>query len=1013
MKYEAFISYRHREIDEVVAKHIQKIIERYRVPKKIAKTIGKTHVGKVFRDSDELQAASNLSEIIRTGIENSEWLIVICTKRYKDSVWCMEEIEHFIELNGREKVIVILVEGEPNESFPSILTEIEVDGETKHIEPLAVDIRGDSEKAIVKNLKNEQFRFLSSILKVDYDDLKNRQRERRIKRIATAATAAFAILSVITGIIIKKNIDLYNSNQKTLRGESYFLAEYADAAFAEGDRETAIKLALSALPADLDKPDRPFVPRAMRSLTQATGVYDYTAGYHESISRHIEEETWWSFTSFSEDGSTMLLECYMRTDNTLYMPEFEVIRISDGESLYRGREPEMNLDVSGLGRRKPFTGAVLSKDGKKLYYLTEEYFLTCVDVNTGKEYFTADQTYFNEIKVDPLASPDQAAIVAFNSNDYILYAFDLDGNVRFKLDIPPDTYCSLGAIDHRYGRIPVMISEDPDIIKDNPKKGFAVIDLKTGEYSYYETGESTNIPVLSGKDFLTYIALSKDGSQVYIDQFNLTTGKVNRLCDKPGINDDLILTENGEKLYYYIDDTIYEIDCLTGEQLWEYRTPSIISSVSAGNGVLVVGTSDGSVYAFKEEGKTQISTPDGNGNPVYIGGISESAYTSMDASGQNIYVYINRGPEYYKNVVSGSTADIGGAAGNGWKSVPTQGSRFTFQKKIGEKLWLAVYDSETLEKISEISEDDISDIIENFVSYDMISDDYIYVNGYKYGYLLNTSSMETTLKFDSTSEQNYIREDGEVLYNNIMNYDPEVGYIPQGSKFRVIELKTGKVLDEINLPDGTYNAIRIGDLLALGTDEGIKLEGPEGTMELTSEPALLLGFNEKRGLLIYQTTSESPSWCVYDVNKKENVLEAPVTDTPFFSFFGNNRYFLLDSKEVYDMDTWENVLTLKPENGVVLTEQTTDDSPYFIFQTYLDSKITGCLYEKEGDGEMIGMIDNFLAMAPDGEVIVYDGQDTLYKFTLLSPEQILQKGVQMIGGADLSPEQKEKYHIFR
>ena len=30
MKYEAFISYRHREIDEVVAKHIQKIIERYR-----------------------------------------------------------------------------------------------------------------------------------------------------------------------------------------------------------------------------------------------------------------------------------------------------------------------------------------------------------------------------------------------------------------------------------------------------------------------------------------------------------------------------------------------------------------------------------------------------------------------------------------------------------------------------------------------------------------------------------------------------------------------------------------------------------------------------------------------------------------------------------------------------------------------------------------------------------------------------------------------------------------------
>ena len=40
MKYKAFISYRHKEIDEVVARHIQKIIERYRVPRKIAKTIG-------------------------------------------------------------------------------------------------------------------------------------------------------------------------------------------------------------------------------------------------------------------------------------------------------------------------------------------------------------------------------------------------------------------------------------------------------------------------------------------------------------------------------------------------------------------------------------------------------------------------------------------------------------------------------------------------------------------------------------------------------------------------------------------------------------------------------------------------------------------------------------------------------------------------------------------------------------------------------------------------------------
>ena len=319
MKYKAFISYRHKEIDEVVARHIQKIIERYRVPRKIAKTIGRAHIGKVFRDSDELQAASNLSEIIRSAIEESEWLIVICTKRYKDSVWCMEEVEHFVELNGREKVLVILVEGEPSESFPSILTEIEGDGESKHIEPLAVDIRGNSEREIIKKLNNEQFRFLSTLLEVDYDDLKNRQRERRIRRIATAAAAAFAILSIILGLIIKNNIELYNSNQETLRGESYFLSEYAEKAYAEGDRDTAIKLALTALPKDLNRPDRPYVANAMKSLTDALGIYDYAAGYHVGYIKNMDNKTWNSYTYFSEDESTMLIESVIQTGNTRFI----------------------------------------------------------------------------------------------------------------------------------------------------------------------------------------------------------------------------------------------------------------------------------------------------------------------------------------------------------------------------------------------------------------------------------------------------------------------------------------------------------------------------------------------------------------------------------------------------------------------------------------------------------------------------------------------------------------------
>ena len=129
MKYTAFVSYRHGGIDEKVAMQIHKHIEHYRVPYKLAKSLGKKNMGKIFRDSEELKAASDLSAIIQRALDETEWLIVICTKRFKESVWCMEEVEYFIKIRGRERIIVVLVEGEPAESFPKILTEVERDGE--------------------------------------------------------------------------------------------------------------------------------------------------------------------------------------------------------------------------------------------------------------------------------------------------------------------------------------------------------------------------------------------------------------------------------------------------------------------------------------------------------------------------------------------------------------------------------------------------------------------------------------------------------------------------------------------------------------------------------------------------------------------------------------------------------------------------------------------------------------------------------------------------------------------
>ena len=122
-KYDAFISYRHSELDKFIAENLHKQLEAFRMPKSVAKERKgqKNRIERVFRDKEELPLTSNLEDPIIHALHNSEWLIVICSPRLRESLWCKKEIETFIELHGRERVLAVLIEGEPHEAFPDEL----------------------------------------------------------------------------------------------------------------------------------------------------------------------------------------------------------------------------------------------------------------------------------------------------------------------------------------------------------------------------------------------------------------------------------------------------------------------------------------------------------------------------------------------------------------------------------------------------------------------------------------------------------------------------------------------------------------------------------------------------------------------------------------------------------------------------------------------------------------------------------------------------------------------------
>ena len=125
-----------------------------------------------------------------------------------------------------------------------------------------------------------------------------------------------------------------------------------------------------------------------------------------------------------------------------------------------------------------------------------------------------------------------------------------------------------------------------------------------------------------------------------------------------------------------------------------------------------------------------------------------------------------------------------------------------------------------------------------------------------------------------------------------------------------------------------------------------------------------------------------------------------------------------DYTEIYDMDTWEKVLTLKLENGEPYNVNTTPDCPYYVVRSRFaeDDKEgveSAVLYEKGGNGDPVGVIDNFVALTPDNQIVAYDGEQTLYKFPLLTVEEIVEKAEQMVGNTEFTEDQKQKYHLFR
>lgn len=263
MRYWAFISYSHK--DAPVADFLHKKLETYRVPRSLVGAPSRDgtvpeRLIPVFRDREELPTSSQLGDNLQKALEQSRYLVVICSPASAQSRWVEEEIRAFKGWHGRDRIIALIASGIPNasegtspgeECFPySMRFEgLGADSTPVRVEPIAADLRPDGDGRQRAFLK-----IVAGLLGVGFDDLYQREKRREQRRRLWMGAMALGAVMILAGIYwsfrqemgtVRKEAGLLTTEYKNIRPKNKDAEKRILAAVEEVDK--ALK-ALEAAP---------------------------------------------------------------------------------------------------------------------------------------------------------------------------------------------------------------------------------------------------------------------------------------------------------------------------------------------------------------------------------------------------------------------------------------------------------------------------------------------------------------------------------------------------------------------------------------------------------------------------------------------------------------------------------------------------------------------------------------------------------------------------------------------
>ena len=462
-KYNAFISYRHSLEDNKIAKEVQTQLEHFHIPHKIRKLTGKKRIERIFRDKEELPITSDLNEDIDYALGHSDYLIVLCSTHTSESIWVQKEIETFLINHTKKEILTVLVDGEPEDVIPEILTHDTVTRTLKDgseitneevIEPLSCDYRLPIKQA----RKEELPRIAATIIGCSYDELMRRRRQYKIRRAVIATSIVGALVIAIMGYLLWSLAKINENYHKALVAQSQTLAVQSEKALDEGDKVKAIELALQGLPSE-DNPDMPVTDEAWKALSESLGTY-IAPGLNSC-------EPDWKY-----EMESVIEEFYTDTNNSIIAAADTAnnIRVWDAET------HEVLADISYLG--EPIKGFGFAGEGR-LVVLTSKRMVGfdtsnmeeawSVDVNA--DYGGIDNCISSAVDSYTFAAKTDEGIIIADSNDGTIIkqittdAFDAEVIIEAKISADGSMValkCNADSDDYYIGSSVYLYNIDDD-----------------------------------------------------------------------------------------------------------------------------------------------------------------------------------------------------------------------------------------------------------------------------------------------------------------------------------------------------------------------------------------------------------------------------------------------------------------------------------------------------------------------------------------------------------------------